>query len=174
MSEAALLLLDVDGPLNPWKAKATRRPAGYTTHRLVPEGCNPRKPLRVWLRLDDGARLTVFAACHGFDLAWATTWGDEANRLIGPIIGLPRLPVVGMSRTSWKYGPVAEFAAGRPLAWLDDDFDVAAWTPVRDRFLRDRGEVPTLLHRVDPAVGITAADLDAVAAWRSRISTPVV
>ncbi|WP_285749371.1 hypothetical protein [Lentzea sp. NBRC 105346] len=30
------ILLDVDGPLNPYMAKPERRPAGYTTHRLWP------------------------------------------------------------------------------------------------------------------------------------------
>jgi hypothetical protein len=31
-----MLLIDVDGPLNPYAAKPTRRPHGYTTHRLSP------------------------------------------------------------------------------------------------------------------------------------------
>ncbi len=30
-----VLLLDVDGPLNPYAAQPQRRPAGYGTHRLL-------------------------------------------------------------------------------------------------------------------------------------------
>lgn len=45
-----LLLIDVDGPLNPYAAQAERRPEGYTTHRMRPTGWTPAqspRPLRV-------------------------------------------------------------------------------------------------------------------------------
>lgn len=78
---------------------------------------------------------------------------------MGPVIGLPVLPVVefGGSLTAvpgrpftWKFGPVARFAAGRPLAWLDDDFD--AYPAARDAFLdRRRADgLSTELIRVNP------------------------
>lgn len=39
-----LLYLDVDGPLNPYAAKPERRPEGYTTHRMKPEGWLAQHP----------------------------------------------------------------------------------------------------------------------------------
>ena len=95
-----ILFLDVDGPLNPFAAKPTRRPSGYVTHRLMPAGWTGTtrgrrpKPLRVWLNPDHGPALTGLPV----ELVWATTWEHEANRLIGPRIGLPSLPVVEWPR----------------------------------------------------------------------------
>lgn len=57
------VLLDVDGPRNPFTGKPTRRPGGYTTHRLRPRGWESvRKPLRVWLNPSRGATLLKLAA----------------------------------------------------------------------------------------------------------------
>src|SRR6478752_5980459 len=100
-----MLLMDVDGPLNPYAAKAHRRPEGYTTHRLM----TPRwaavqrrrmtemglpnrraKPLRVWLNPDHGSALAALP----FDLVWATTWEHEANECVAPLLGLPSLPFI--------------------------------------------------------------------------------
>ena len=96
-----LLLLDVDGPLNPYAAKSTRRPDGYVTYRRTPSGGwhtgrNARrfKGLRVWLNPEHGAQLLALAEETGLELAWATTWQHEANDRIGPVLGLPALPVV--------------------------------------------------------------------------------
>jgi hypothetical protein len=96
-----ILYLDVDGPLNPYPAKPERRPPGYETHRLKPESWvarhpgTPRahvKPLRVWLNPGHGDRLRELSE-HS-DLAWATTWAEEANILIGPHIEKITRPTV--------------------------------------------------------------------------------
>ena len=165
MTDKPLLLIDVDGPLNPFAAKPTRRPEGYTTHRLAPKGCNPRKPYRVWLNPGHGRMLLDFAETAGVELVWCTTWEHDANKMIGPVIGLPVLPVIelGFPATRWKFGAVAEYAAGLPLAWLDDDFD--EHRTARRWFDAQRADMPTLLHHVDARIGLTDADLDAVAAW---------
>lgn len=158
-----LLLVDVDGPLNPFAAKPTRRPEGYTTHRL--------HQYRVWLNPDHGPMLLGFAERHRMELAWCTTWEHDANTMIGPRIGLPELPVVefGFTATRWKFGAVLDFAGDRPVAWLDDDF--AEFPEFRDEFLAARGDRPTLLHHVSPRIGLTQADLDAVAQWCPADST---
>jgi hypothetical protein len=177
--ENALLLLDVDGMLHPCDAKPHRRPAGYTTHRLRPRGWeHARKPLRVWLNPNHGALLTRFAADHGFELAWATTWQHDANTMISPRVGLPELPVIefdGHPGTAggWKFPAVLDYAAGRPLAWLDDDFRLAVHRRGREEFEAARAGVPTLLHHVDPRVGLTLLDLAAVARWALREVGPV-
>jgi hypothetical protein len=87
-----LLLVDVDGPLNPYAAKPEKRPAGYVTHRMRPTGWDAPhiKPLRVWLNPDHGPALLKLP----YDLVWCTTWQAEANVWIGPHLGLPDLPHV--------------------------------------------------------------------------------
>ncbi|MER6758568.1 MULTISPECIES: hypothetical protein [Amycolatopsis] len=52
----------------------------------------------------------------------------------------------------WKFGAVGRFAAGRPLAWLDNDFDL--FPSARQRFLERRGGIATALIPVNPATGI--------------------
>ncbi|UNT00921.1 hypothetical protein MMF93_07775 [Streptomyces tubbatahanensis] len=94
-------MLDVDGPLNPFAARRPRRPRGYRTHRMSPPSYVARRqaagrstePLRVRLNAAHGPWLLGL----GFDLVWATTWAHEANDYIAPLIGLPRLPVIGWS-----------------------------------------------------------------------------
>lgn len=156
-----LLLLDVDGVLNPYRAKPSKRPAGYTTHRLTPDG----RTYRVWLNPSHGRMLLDFAEKTGAELVWATTWEHAANRLIAPLIGLPTLPVIGWGYTGvhWKFDAVQVYAQGRPLAWLDDDFGY--YHREREWFEERRGDTPTLLHHVDPAIGLLQGDLDAVGSW---------
>lgn len=162
-----LLLLDVDGPLNPWAAPRNQRPEGYTTYRLTRDGrwytgsdIRRHKGLCVWLHPEHGAQLLALAAETGLSPVWATTWLSEANRLIGPSIGLPELPVIDfpeddLQRTAgsaswrlegrWKYPGVAQHAGDLPIAWLDDEHDhrIAATEVVpgapRTRFLSTLG-----------------------------------
>src|SRR5690606_4003047 len=83
-----VLFLDVDGPLlplggDPDSGTRDTAPDSYLG-RLTPEL---------------GQRLTALSC----DLAWATTWEDDANLDIAPRIGLPHLPVV-----HWPEPSVAE------------------------------------------------------------------
>ena len=179
---AGLLLLDVDGPLNPYAAKPTRRPDGYATFRLTDDGRWLRggegrrcKGIRVWLHPGHGAALLRLAAEADLELVWATTWEEEANSRIGPEIGLPPLPVItfadrdpvaGWRRGGgWKWAAVAEYAAGRPLAWFDDEFERRGAGADRADFERARDGAKTLLCHVDPREGLLPHHLDAVARW---------
>lgn len=163
-----LLLLDVDGPLNPYAAKPTRRPEGYETHRPTPAGWT--NPLRVWLNPQHGPMLLKLTGL--VDLVWATTWVDDANAIIGPLIGLPVLPVIPVGRPQWpgehiwKLGAVVEYVAERAFAWFDDDFTPAdlAWAAKRDA-----DGSPTLFAPIDPRVGIVQSDVDQVAEWAGRV-----
>jgi hypothetical protein len=176
-----LLYLDVDGPLNPYAAKPERRPAGYTTHRMKPQGWiaqHPGKPaayvrpLRVWLNPEHGRHLLQLGEL--FDLVWATTWVGEANTYIAPVLGLPQLPVVTWPATRvsagsgtatepgvfWKTPHLVEHAAGRPFAWVDDEIGAA------DRsFVATHHEGSALLHRVDPRLGLREPDFVALTAF---------
>ncbi|MBD0696069.1 hypothetical protein [Streptomyces sp. CBMA123] len=174
-----VLLVDVDGPLNPDAAKPHRRPAGYETHRLMTPGWvaaerrrlaawglphKAPKPLRVWLNPGHGPALTALP----FDLVWATTWEEEANSFIGPLLGLPELPFIAWSDPRpepeggvfWKTPEVVAWARGRPFAWVDDNITDAdrAWA-------RAHHDGPALLHHVDPKVGLTADDFARLTDW---------
>lgn len=45
-SNRPLLLIDVDGPLNPYAAKPQSRPRGYGTHRMRPTGWTEAESLK--------------------------------------------------------------------------------------------------------------------------------
>ncbi|MEU4596351.1 HAD domain-containing protein [Nocardia sp. NPDC023988] len=175
MVDRPLLYLDVDGPLNPYRAKPEQRPRGYETHRLLPQSWIARhrdipvrrvKPLRVWLNPSHGRTLTELA--EDFELWWATTWEHDANTHIAPVLGLPELPVVewkspgcqGPEGTFWKTAELVEHAAGRPFAWVDDDIT----TPDR-RYINARHAAPALLRFVHPAAGLVEDDFTALASW---------
>lgn len=170
-----MLYLDVDGPLNPYAAKPHRRPEGYATFRMKPEGWIARhpgqppgavKPLRVWLNADHGPRL--LALSEVYELVWATTWGVEANTFVSPVLGLPELPVVewpaphdagdaGADGVFWKTRHLVAHAAGRPFAWVDDELGE------RDRlFVTVRHAGAALLRYVDPRLGLRSDDFRAL------------
>ncbi|WNZ10742.1 hypothetical protein [Streptomyces sp. 11x1] len=185
----------MDGPLNPYAAKPERRPAGYSTHRMKPQGWLDRhpgepaayvKPLRVWLNEEHGRRLLELGRLY--DLVWATTWGAEANTYIGPVLGLPELPVVewpvverpGAARdrpapgaTSWPTGlfwktpRLVEHAAGRRFAWVDDEL-----TAVDRDFVTGHHGPAALLHRIDPRLGLREADFTALAEFARVTGRP--
>jgi hypothetical protein len=166
-AERPLVLLDVDGPLNPYAAKSTRRPLGYDTYRLAPQGWSERRPLRVWLKSTHGDLLLALAELTDAELVWCTTWNDEANTLIGPKIGLPELPtiVVDAHHRHWKFPAVLEYAgATRPLLWFDDDFRLF---PEAVRWFHRRRHVDarTKLFYVRPERGLTYEDVDAARRW---------
>lgn len=167
-----LVLLDVDGPLNPYGAKPTRRPEGYTTIRVqlpmaivarVPSA--ERRTLRVWLNPEHGPMLLAFAEKHDAELVWATTWEHDANVHIGPVIGLPELPVIewGFKAHHWKFDGVLEYVGNRPFVWFDDDF--GCFPMERHWFEGKRGRAPGRLHWVDPKIGLTQNDLDVAGEW---------
>jgi Swiss Army Knife RNA repair-like protein len=156
-----LLLLDVDGVLNPLAVQPPGHvPAGFGEHHL--DG------LRVLLSPDHGAWLTELAG--EFDLVWATSWEHDADRLIAELIGLPRgLPVITFDsvQTGWltKLPDVVAFVGDRPLAWVDDklDADVHAWAETR--------VAPTLLVEPDHAVGLAPAHIAMLRTFAEHLRT---
>jgi len=156
-----LLLIDVDGPLNPWRAK--RIPAGYAVHHI--DGFDVR------LNPDHGPMLMRLAT--RFQLTWCTTWNELANSEIGPRIGLPSLPVLHVHRPArqlgvrpqlfWKLEQVLEAVGAHPFAWIDDEVSRRERAVLRGRQAH--------LRFVSPGVGLRQTDLDEVVAWAEGIAS---
>jgi hypothetical protein len=151
--ESPLLLLDVDGVLNPFAADAC--PAGYQEHPFFP-GEDP-----VRLCLEHGRWLHELA--DHFEIVWATAWCDHANTFIAPVLGLPSLPVIqfpdGVFAPREKMPGIAAYCGSRPAVWFDDVItpEALAWAERRD--------APTLLVAIDPVEGLTRVAVDRSLAW---------
>jgi hypothetical protein len=156
-SSLPLFLIDVDGVLNPFAAPAC--PPGYTEHALFPA----EDPVRVCLA--HGAWLRELAA--QFELVWATAWGADANRLLAPLLSLPDLPVIRFPPPPFHPGDklpaIIDYAARRPLAWVDDEHSPEA------RDWAARRQAPTFLISIDPAKGLNRSAIDESLYWASAI-----
>jgi hypothetical protein len=147
-----LLFLDVDGPLIPFGGTVTE----YTDVELA-------NPLLARVNPALGPRLWSL----GCDLVWATTWMEDANDSVAPLLGLPPLPVLAWpdlpeddAGLHWKTRTIVTHAASRPFVWIDDEI-----THVDRTWVTTHHPGPALLHTVTAAIGLTAGDVDEIAAW---------
>lgn len=156
-----VLLLDVDGPLNPFDAKPTRRPEGYLTHRYEFKGIKAEKPLRVWLNPSHGVLLEDL----GVEIVWATAWEYQANSWIAPKIGLDEKDVIDWidwdlknpERLHPKTRRIAEWMnsnrPGQPFIWVDDE------PTGRDAAYLDKNcNSEAKILRINPKFGLMEAD----------------
>lgn len=148
-----ILLLDLDGVLNPFAAPAC--PDGYE-QRVFFEGEGPERYC-----LAHGGWIHELAAAG--DLWWATGWGENANELYLPLLGVNPLPVVRFPPVPFdpelKVPAIDAVVGNRPAAWIDDNHTSAGQRWAAERL------APTLLVSIDPAIGWTRADVDRVLDW---------
>ncbi len=118
-----------------------------------------------------GERLNRLA--EHYDLIWATGWEERANEHLPHLLGLPSLPVLNFGPDArfgtahWKLGPIERYAAGRPLAWIDDSLSEEC-----HEWARARSE-PTLLAPTDSDIGIEEAHVEALIGWAQSGFEPV-
>jgi len=104
-----------------------------------------------------------------FELVWATGWEDKANFYLPSLLGLPELPYVSFDVAAragaahWKVGPLEAYAAGRALAWVDDNFDASCFE------WAERREHPTLLVPTETHRGLEEAHVAALESWAAEI-----
>lgn len=148
MSEGRLLiLLDVDGVLNPARSVSE---SGSTRLVVTPD------------RGDLVRRLSQLG-----DIVWCSSWPFSTLSLLGQDLGLGVLDAVPLRQdagASGKSGSIVRWVSlrrdrdefpWRRLVWVDDSIraeDDAALSAL---------DVPALALRIDPASGLTAADIDA-------------
>jgi hypothetical protein len=146
MTTRPLLLIDIDGVLNPFVPAGRGAPDGFDEHLI--DG------MRVFLARHHGEWMQELAKTY--ELVWASSWEAECDRLIGQVIdapsGMPFLTFPDRDEQDWlwKLPAVKRFVGeDRPVAWLDDDHGRGAgeWA--------DQRQAPTLLVRTDPRIGWT-------------------
>lgn len=161
-----LLLIDVDGPLNPYgnSNNQLRKGKEFRLHKL--------HGFKVWLNRWHGEQLLKLA--DAFELVWCTTWEHDANALIGPRIGLPDLPVIEFDKTwhlpsrgdgtYFKTHEVVEYAAGRSFAWVDDEI-----TAYDEQYVTEHHDGHAKLLQISPVEGLRQPDFDTLAAWAAAL-----
>ncbi|POM23697.1 hypothetical protein BTM25_23180 [Actinomadura rubteroloni] len=160
-----LLLVDVDGVLNPRKRPSRR----FRRHKCAPEGI----AFKLWLNRAHGPLLLDLAERTGAELAWASYWCATANEWIAPRVGLPELPHVPIPRFpgtveggtlgAWKARHVAAYTGGRPFVWFEDEPDAT------ERIAAEDGVGPHLLVAVDPVHGLTDDHFARAADWLAAL-----
>jgi len=153
------LLVDVDGVLNAITTSAERGRLIYKEGWVHKWAELPIGRFRLLCNPACGPLLTRLAADTGAELAWGTTWEDDANTWVGPLVGLPVLPVAPVSGYRSKADGVVPWTNGRPFVWFDDQLSVALRTA---ELAADR---PHLVVETDPSVGLTAEHIGIAREW---------
>src|SRR5438552_7975664 len=78
MSERPLLVVDIDGVLNPYGVEI---PPGFTEHLLFPDG-NP-------VRISALHGLWLHELSDAYELMWGTTWSGSSRALLATVLDLP-------------------------------------------------------------------------------------
>jgi hypothetical protein len=106
---------------------------------------------------------------ESFELVWATGWEDKANFYLPLLLGLPELPhltfggAVAAGAAHWKLDALDEYAAGRSLAWVDDNFNDGCYAWAEER------TEPTLLVPTEPHLGLEEGHVAALESWAGQL-----
>jgi HAD domain in Swiss Army Knife RNA repair proteins len=124
--------------------------------------------------LSSTAAAHLLALSSLFDLVWASGWEEKADEHLPHLLGLPSaLPFLRFPRAErgsqithghWKLESIGAYAAGRPLAWIDD-----ALSPACHQWAAARSE-PTLLVQTQPEHGLTALEAQLLQDWARALA----
>jgi hypothetical protein len=154
-----LLAVDVDGVISLFGAE--EQPDRSLTKLELVDGV----PHLISLPVGDRLR----RLSERFELVWASGWEDKANFYLPSMLGLPELPhvsfdgAVAAGAVHWKLGPLEEYASGRALAWIDDNFNDGCFEWAEERY------EPTLLIPTESHLGLEEAHVGALEAWARSI-----
>lgn len=174
------ILLDVDDVLNWCPPKGHDPPyCGCQEHqqwRRRTVTTRFGRPLRV--RVNPALGPMLLRLAEDADLAWCTAWAEDANLCIGPLLGLPPLPVTDYQPWpgdpvhhpgfgAWKalntIGWLARAGGGRPFVWFDDEPDIAPCLTAAGV------SQPFKVIAVDPETALTAVHVGMARAWLSEL-----
>ena len=154
-----LILVDVDGVLNVITSSAERRRLCYHEGWRQKRVELPAGAFRLFWNPAVGPLLRRLAADTGAELAWGTTWEEYANLVVGPLVGLPRLPVCPVNDFPHKANGIVPWTAGRPFVWFDDEPDAAQVTA------KLAGAQPHLVVPVNERTGLTEEHAATAREW---------
>lgn len=156
MRDKPLLAIDIDGVISLFGFKEGEQPPGEF-HLL--DG------MPHFISRDAGERLKRLL--DTYEGVWASGWEDRANDHLPRLLGVPELPFLSFDGRAqfgtahWKLDAIDEYAAERPLAWIDDSLDRSCrrWAKKRGR------EAPTLLVPTESPRGLEEVHVEALFAW---------
>lgn len=168
MPQKPLLAVDVDGVISLFGFDET--PSGPGVRFELIDG-TPH-----FISVEAGKRLARLGGA--FELVWATGWQDRANDHLPTITGIGPLPVIEFDRggpvperfgsAHWKLAPLDAYAAGRPVAWIDDSFDESCLQWARER---ESAGLPTLLVPTEPQIGLEEAQAATLEIWAVELAS---
>jgi hypothetical protein len=112
------LFLDVDGVLNAFAARGI--PDGWKLAQVKLPGFH--HPLPILYDPGIGAKLLQLAQDFDCELVWCTTWQDQANEHIAPLVGLPELPFIPLTPPK-MHASVGQTKAFSIRSWLTEKAD---------------------------------------------------
>lgn len=151
-----ILLLDIDGTLNP--RKTCYSDLSYVECMI--DGTSVR------VCIDHGTWIDSLTDLY--EVTWCSAWGDKAN-LISEALGLPALSCVPVETVDSRvmnspYMPtpklkeVQAYVGDAPFVWVDDllNDDAHQWVDKRNE------SIPTLLVEIDSEVGLKKTDIQLI------------
>jgi hypothetical protein len=155
MMDKPLLAIDIDGVISIFGFEG--EPDRATTRMQLVDG------IPHCISLVCGDRLQRLS--EHFELVWASGWEEKANFYLPHLLGVPELPHIGFDVATrpggahWKLGPIEEYAEGRAIAWIDDNFDDSCFE------WAERRPSPTLLVPTEPHLGLEEGHVAALESW---------
>lgn len=167
-----LIAVDVDGVLNQLSKTEEPEP-GWRDAYVSMYG----SVFRIRHNKSHGEKLLALAADTGAELVWCTTWEDQANEHIAPLVGLPKLPVVSLSpgRAEMKfseYRTPGQIKSRALQAYAATDEGVCGWAWFDDDARAQDIEwssAAELLVEIDSRTGLQDKHFEAAREWFGSI-----